>query len=238
MRSKAALPIYKQMINDLRKLIDEGKYQNGDLLPSENDLCRSYNTTRPTVRQALAELKRLGYIHIHHGKGSVVLEPKKGLGILSIIGVTTGVGNKNLKTELLQEPVKTTWPSPFFYTLGNAELEAGCIFFTRLRYINDVPVLFEETFITDIHLPRFTTRNLANRSLFKLLNEHYEVEVKGGEQNIWAIAADKNMGKILKVGSGSPVLHMKRKLQTNIKDLHIYSWLYCNTDEYYLQDYF
>lgn len=238
MHSKAALPIYKQLINDLRKQIDEGKYKSGDLLPSENDLCRSYNTTRPTVRQALAELKRLGYIQSHHGKGSVVTEPKKGLGILSIIGVTTGVGNKNLKTELLQEPVKTDWPPSFFYPLSDEEQEAGCIFFTRVRYINDAPVLFEETFITDIALPRFTSRNLANRSLFKLLNDQYGVEVKEGEQNIWAIAADKNMSRILSMPAGSPVLHMKRKLQTNIPHLHIYSWLYCNTAEYHLQDYF
>lgn len=98
--------------------------------------------------------------------------------------------------------------------------------------------MFEETYITDIDLPRFTARSLENRSLFKTLKEHYGIEIKDGEQSIWAIAADKNISKILQVKTGSPILHIKRKLNTNVADLHIYSWLYCNTADYHLQDYF
>jgi DNA-binding GntR family transcriptional regulator len=237
MRSEGT-PIYQQLLNDLKKSIDEGKYKNGDLLPSENDLCRTYSTTRPTVRQALSALKALGYIHKHHGKGSMVNESKKGLGILSVIGVTAGVGSKDLKTEIIQQPLKADWPADFFYPLSDTATAAGSIFFSRLRRLHDVPTLFEETYITDISLPRFTARRLENRSLFKTLKEHYGVEVKEGEQSIWAVAADKAISKVLQVKTGSPILHIKRKLNTNVSDLHIYSWLYCNTADYHLQDYF
>src|SRR3546814_13066231 len=99
-----ALPI-------LKKQIDDGHYKKGDLLPSENDLCKSYGTTRPTVRQALGELTRMGYIIRQHGKGSIVSEPKSGLGILSLKGSTAGVGQKNLRTEMLVKSKRIAWQS-------------------------------------------------------------------------------------------------------------------------------
>lgn len=231
-------PLYKQLKNDLKKQIDEGEFQKDELLPSENELCRSYNTTRATVRQALSELANMGYINRQHGKGSIVAEPKKGLGILSVRGVTTGVGDQDLKSAILKKPEKCSWPPAFFYHLSEAEFSAGCISFTRLRYLQNSPILYEETYITNLNLPRFTSRSLENRSLFKTLNKYYQVEIIGGEQKIWALDADKTISDLLKIKPGSSLVHMKRKLRTNVKDLHIYSSLYCNTAEYYLQDYF
>ncbi len=238
MRRKDTTPLYKKLIDDLRKAIDDGKYKKGELLPSENDLCKKYHTTRPTVRQALAGLTNLGYIVRQQGKGSIVSESKRGLGILSVSGVTAGVGDQNLRTLILEKPTKQSWPNILLQDLTDDEKQAGCIYFTRVRYINNVPVLYEETFITDIHLPRFTSRNLENRSFLKILNEQYQIEVVGGEQKIWAITAGKKISKLLKLRMDSPIVHMKRKLKTNRKDLNIYSWLFCNTENHFLHDFF
>lgn len=231
-------PIYKRLFEDLKKLIDDGKYNEGELLPSENVLCKTYNTTRSTVRLALIDLMSMGYITRQQGKGSIVSEPRRGLGILSVSGVTAGVGDMDLSTVILQKPIRSSWPNSLIQELTNEEKSAGCIFFARLRYIKKIPVLFEETFLSDIKLPRFISKNLENRSFLKLLQQDYQVEVTGGAQKIWAIAADKEKSKLLKIPLGSPIVHMKRKLKTNMKDLNIYSWIYGNTENYYLDDYF
>ncbi|GGH03755.1 GntR family transcriptional regulator [Parapedobacter pyrenivorans] len=238
MVKEANTPIYKTLISDLKKQIDDGHYKKGDLLPSENELCKTYNTTRPTVRQALSELIRLGYIVRHHGKGSIVSEPKSGLGILSIKGSTAGVGKKNLRTQILAKTQKTTWPADFPYELSAIQSEAGCLYLARLRHVNGLPTLYEETYITDIDLPRFTMHNLEKHSLFETLNKYHKVEIKEGEQKIWAVSADKNLAELLAVKTGKPILHMKRSMQTNRPHLTIYSFLYCNTEEYFIQDYF
>ncbi|GGC15179.1 GntR family transcriptional regulator [Parapedobacter defluvii] len=231
-------PIYKILISDLKKQIDDGHYKKGDLLPSENELCKSYRTTRPTVRQALGELMRMGYIVRHHGKGSIVSEPKNGLGILSIKGSTAGVGKKNLRTQILVKTHKTTWPDDFPYELSAVQREAGCLYLSRLRHVNGLPTLYEETYITDIDLPRFTMHNLEKNSLFETLNKYHKVEIKEGEQKIWAVAADKTLSDLLSVKQSKPILHMKRSMHTNRPNLIIYSFLYCNTEEYFIQDYF
>lgn len=235
---KETTPLYKKIIADLKALIDKGEYKKGNLLPSENDLSKTYSTTRVTIRQALSGLINMGYITRRHGKGSIVCELRAGLGILSLSGVTAGVGDQNLTTTILQKAIKKEWPEDFFYDLDEDELSRGCIFFTRLRHINNVPVLYEETYITNLGLPRFTSRNLENKSLFKIMKEHYQIEVKEGEQKIWAIQGDKNISNLLEVPKTHPIVHMKRRLQTNIKGLKVYSSLYCNTEKYFLQDYF
>lgn len=238
MNRKETTPLYQKIIDDLKLSIEKGQYKKGDLLPSENDLCKTYTTTRVTIRQALSALMVSGHITRRHGKGSIVAEPKKGLGILSLRGVTAGIGDKLLTTSILQKPVKQDWPADFFYDLDEEELAAGCICFTRLRYLDEKPLLYEETLITNTNLNRFTARNLENKSLFKLLEEHYQIKVVQGEQKIWAINGDKEISRLLNVKTSDPLVHMKRRLKTNIKNLNIYSSLYCNTAEYFLQDYF
>lgn len=238
MNKKETSPLYKKVIDDLKTLIDKGAYKKGELLPSENDLCKTYSTTRVTVRQALTGLTNMGYITRRHGKGSIVSEPRQGLGILSLSGVTAGVGDQVLTTAILRKQTKQNWPADFFYELNPEEQSRGCIFFTRLRHIDGMPVLYEETYITNISLARFSSRNLENCSLFKVLKEHYKIEVNEGEQKIWAIHADKKISKLLDIKTSHPVVHMKRRLQTNVKNLSIYSSVYCNTAAYFLHDYF
>lgn len=235
---RASLPLYERVAADLKEEIDSGGYKVGDLLPSENDLCSAYHTTRPTVRQALSRLTQLGYITRYKGKGSIVTEPKKALGILSISGVTAGVGSKALKTKILQKPVERPWPIDLSDEMNDEERKAGCVYFTRIRFIHGEPVLFEETFISNLKLKNFTKCNLEDRSLFKTLNERYNVEIKGGMQRIWAKRAEKKISDLLKVKPNNPIVYVKRKLNTNVRNLNIYSWLTCNTQEYYLEDYF
>lgn len=238
MMSQQNTPIYKVLFQNLKNQIDDGHYKKGDLLPSENDLCKSYGTTRPTVRQALGELTRMGYIIRQHGKGSIVSEPKSGLGILSLKGSTAGVGKKNLRTEMLVKSKRMAWPVDFPYDLTDEQQAAGCIYLSRLRYVNGLPTLYEETYITDIDLPRFTMHNVAKNSLFETLKKYHHVEIKEGEQKIWAVSASKNLSELFDVKSGKPLIHMKRSMQTNRPNLVIYSFLYCNTEEYFIQDYF
>jgi DNA-binding GntR family transcriptional regulator len=216
----------------LRRHIHDGVYNEGDLLPSENDLCSVYHLTRPTVRQALASLVQDGYIDKQQGKGSIVRKMPQGIGILSVSGTTTALKNKNLKTEIIDRPKIISWPEKFFFGLSELEIESGCIFMTRLRLLDDNPIFYDISYIPAINLPRFTSRNFTNRSLFDILRESYQVEIKGGEQRIKAIEADIQTGDFLKIKSGHPILHMERKMTTNRPELNIYSSIYCNTTEY------
>ncbi len=226
------LPRYKELYRIIRKHITEGIYKEGDLLPSENELCSIYGMTRPTVRQALAALATDGLIRKHQGKGSIVHRLSREIGILSVSGTTSAVGSRGLQTDIIVKPRIIPWPENFMFPLSETEKESGCIYMERLRLLEGTPVFYDINYIANINLPRFTSRQFKNKSLFKILRESYNIEIKRGEQRIRAIPAVEKISRFLKIREGSPVLHLERKMETNVPGLYVYSSIYCNTEKY------
>jgi len=226
------IPQYRRLYEILRKHILDAVYREGDLLPSENELCQLYGMTRPTVRQALATLANDGYIRKHQGKGSIVHHLPKEIGILSVSGTTSALGDRNLKTEIIVRPVLTQWPDDFMFPLTGLEKESGCIYMERLRLLDDSPIFYDISYIANINLPRITSRKFENRSLFQILRDYYSVEIKGGDQRIKAIAASQKICRFLCLKRDQPVLHLERKMETNKPGLFLYSSIFCNTGKY------
>lgn len=228
--SAQSIPHYRKLYELLRKQINDGVYTEGDILPSENELCVIHKLTRPTVRHALDSLVNEGFIRKHQGKGSIVHKLPKGIGILSIAGTTSALGEKNQRSEILIKPFVKSWEENFMFKLSQTEIDSGCIYMERLRFFNEEPIFYDINYIPNINLPRFTSRSFENRSLFDILRKNYSLEIKGGEQKIRAIKADSNIACHLTVKEGHPVLHLERKFDTNRPGFYIYSSIYCNTE--------
>jgi GntR family transcriptional regulator/GntR family frlABCD operon transcriptional regulator len=227
-----SIPQHRKLYEILRKHITDGVYGEGDLLPSENELCQLYGMTRPTVRQSLSTLANDGYISRHQGKGSIVHHLPREIGILSVSGTTSAVGDRNLKTRIVVKPVIVPWKDDFMFPLSQLEKESGCIYMERLRLLDDVPIFYDISYIANINLPRMTSRQFENRSLFRILREHYHIEIRGGEQRIKAIPASLKISRFLHLKKGQPVLHLERKMETNNPGLFLYSSIFCNTEKY------
>lgn len=232
MPEESKIPQYKKLYETLRRHILSGIYEEGSLLPSENELCAVHSMTRPTVRHALEALVQDGFIQKKQGKGSIVQKPPQDIGILSISGTSSAIGKQYLQTQILQKPTIKAWPHPFNFDLTEAEKDFGCIYMERLRFVNDIPVFYDLNHIPNINLPRFTSRTFENKSLFDVLRTNYQIEIKGGEQKLKAVKADEKIGSLLKVKKGEPVLYMERKLITNREGFHIYSTIYFNSEKH------
>jgi len=226
------IPQYRKLYEVLRKHILDGVYREGDLLPSENELCQLYGMTRPTVRQSLSTLANDGYIRKHQGKGSIVHNLPKEIGILSVSGTTSAAGNRDLKTKIIVKPVLISWPDEFMFPLSDLEKESGCIYMERVRLLEDSPIFYDISYIANINLPRITARQFENRSLFQILRDHYRVEIKAGDQRIKAIPADTKISRFLRIKKNQPVLHLERRMETNNPGLFLYSSIFCNTEKY------
>jgi len=229
MTEENKVPQHKKIYEILRKHILTGVYEEGSLLPSENELCAVHNITRPTVRQALETLVQEGFILKKQGKGSIVRKPPQEIGILSISGTASAIGNQYLQTQILQKPQIKPWPENFTFELSEIEKESGCIYMERLRLVDGQPVFYDINHIPNINLPRLSSRSFENKSLFETLRTQYQIEVKGGEQKLKAIKADQSIGQLLNLPIGEPVLYMERKLNTNREGFHIYSTIWFNS---------
>lgn len=227
-------PQYRKLYEKLRKLIEDGSYVRGDLLPSENELCAAHHLTRPTVRNALEMLVNEGFIIRHQGKGSIVQGKPKGIGILSLSGTTSAIGQEFLTTRIIVKPNIRSWEQAFGYEISEKDKSLGCIYMERLRLINGAPVFYDITMIPNLNLPRFTSRTFENKSLFEILRKHYQIQVKGGEQKILALHADKRIQEHFGVSKNHPILRLDRKMETNRAGFSFFSQIYCNTRDYSL----
>jgi DNA-binding GntR family transcriptional regulator len=70
----SSTPLYYQLKEELIKGMKNGKYAPGDAIPSENELAEQYSLSRPTVRQAIGELAKIGYLFKIKGKGTFVAD--------------------------------------------------------------------------------------------------------------------------------------------------------------------
>jgi GntR family transcriptional regulator, arabinose operon transcriptional repressor len=65
-------PLYIQIQNHYRGLIQSGKLQGGDKIPTEKEIAEQFDVSRITVANAINELAREGWIYRIPGRGSYV----------------------------------------------------------------------------------------------------------------------------------------------------------------------
>ena len=222
---------YRQIYNILKSGIQQGNFAVGGFLPSENELCKTYSITRTTARKALDELLREGFIEKQHGKGSRVKERRKSLGLLTVKGFSEAVG-ENVKTTYLQRPTKISWPEDLPFPASTGELQHDCLYFERVRGVDDVPVMLESDWFSAKALPGFESCDFVEGSFFKTLSQKYLIEITSSEQELRALFADDKRAELLQIETGAPILRISIKFSTSNPDLNLYSYLFCNTEKY------
>jgi DNA-binding GntR family transcriptional regulator len=69
-------PIVEQVVTILNSRIRSGQYAAGCKLPSEHELAKEFQVSRPSIREALSELEAKGLLWRRQGAGTFVVEGK------------------------------------------------------------------------------------------------------------------------------------------------------------------
>ena len=69
------IPVIEQVEGQIRDLVESGRFQPGEKLPTEKELCQRLNVGRGTVREAFRLLQARGYVELRPGRGAFVAEP-------------------------------------------------------------------------------------------------------------------------------------------------------------------
>lgn len=202
-------PLYAQLSEKLiRKINDE--LSVGDMLPSERKLTELYDVSRTTVRLALNDLEKKGYISIQHGKGSFVVDHHKRLVNLSDMYSFTeqmkSIGKKPDTTLLDYSIVEDSEHLEEIFEHRVTKF----IKLVRLRSADKMPMLYEETFIPYDKFSDITAEELDYRSLYDIFKEDYHQIVKLAHEEFSAGIASDTEAKNLQVDKASPVLEIYR----------------------------
>lgn len=69
-----SIPIYLQLLNQLKLKIVRGDYPPGETIPSVRELAAQAQVNPNTMQRALMELEREGFVVTHRGKGRMVTD--------------------------------------------------------------------------------------------------------------------------------------------------------------------
>ena len=152
-------------------------------MPSENEICSRFKTTRTTVRRALDELLKEGFIEKEHGKGSKVVERGKSLGLLTVKGFS-GAIDFEVKTVVTQPSKITDWNPVIVFDLTEEEEKSKCVYFQRVRHINNQPVVLENNWYSLNSLEKINPSDFVDGSFFKTLSQKFLIEIMGGGTRI------------------------------------------------------
>jgi DNA-binding FadR family transcriptional regulator len=72
LRAVESRRLYRQIADQIARLIERGEYAAGARLPPERDLAKQLGVSRPSVREALIALEVEGYVEVRVGSGVYV----------------------------------------------------------------------------------------------------------------------------------------------------------------------
>ena len=76
-KRQSGIPLYRQLREILKDKIEKGEFSEGDLIPSEREICETYGVSRITARQAILDLVNDGLLYREGGRGTFVASKSK-----------------------------------------------------------------------------------------------------------------------------------------------------------------
>lgn len=210
--TSSLMPLYLQVVGNIKYAIDSGKYKVGDKIPSEAELGEQFGVSRITVRRAVNELVEAGYLVKQQGRGTFVksarelmlVQHRTDLEVQSFSDACrrSGYTPGSVETEHL---VRAAKPAERVF-LGLAE-DDEVISFSRVCLADEIPVMIETNVFPREGFDFLADANLGGVSLYSLLAEKAgKTPHMVGECRIGSARADAALAGALDVSAGEPLL--------------------------------
>lgn len=204
------LPLYFQLQNKLLEKIKDGTYPQNKALPTEHELIQSYGVSRTTVRQAIDNLVKEGYIEKRRGVGTFVAEREKlnswDLGSLKSFEEAFKESNHKIRTEALSiKAIKLD--SKLQQIFGDKEKEVYEL--ERVRFIDERPAMSIITFVPASIFSNMDRYDFSSVSLYKTMSEEYNINICYAEKEFRVVATGREDAQKLKLKVGSPLQEVR-----------------------------
>jgi GntR family transcriptional regulator len=181
----------------------------GQAIPSERQLSAELGVSRLTLRAALDELAREGYVIRRRGSGTFVSEPK----IAQELTMTS-----------FTEDMRRRGMDPGSRTLGLEVVPAGArlgrflhvspsepiVVAKRLRLADRETMAIETLHVREALVPGLTQRDLDGQSFYEILRDRFGIVIAGGAQTIEPTVTNEEESEALGVPLHSPAFLFER----------------------------
>lgn len=195
---------YITIHDKIKEEIDDQIWKIGERLPSERDLAERFNVSRMTLRQAITMLVEEGVLERKVGSGTYVASTRvqeKMRGTTSFTEIVHSQG-KSPSTKLISYQKKLASKTE------RQRLQLGAndlvIRMERIRYADNVPLVFEVASIPEKLIRNFNKTDITNHFFKTLAVNGYEIGKS--QQTIYAKTASDRVAEYLEVAKGHAIL--------------------------------
>jgi GntR family transcriptional regulator len=181
----------------------------GEAIPSERQLSGDLGVSRLTVRAALDDLVREGFLERRHGAGTFVSEPKIAQE-LTMTSFTEDMRRRGMVPSSKTMELKTVAAGARLGRLLHVSPSERIVVVTRLRYADRETMAIETLHVSEALVPGLTAKDLEQHSFYELLEERFGVVVVGGNQAIEPTVTNEEESAALGVPLHSPAFQFER----------------------------
>ncbi len=202
--------LYVQMFSIIKEKIEKREWPVGSQIPTEDDLCRTYDVSKATIRMAIADLVRSGYLKKLQGKGTFVMHSLPDLGITMKTQLTEDMFGEgvSVRKELLVKGIK----APPDEVKAYLKTEGDIYYILCKRVVNNEPAYLEESFIPLESVPDIAEFEVCQTPFYEMVQLKSTKKIFKVIQMIEITEMTDDAASILKTGVGTPVLLLHRLL--------------------------
>ncbi len=208
---KLPTTLYFQLKELLMSRITMKEWNPGDKIPNELSLCHEYGVSRITVRQALTELEREGYIIRKQGKGTFVSFPRIEQNLTSFYSFSDEFKKRGFKPSNKILEFHLVIPvSEIAARLGIENTGKQVYYIKRLRYADETLVAIESTYLPADLFNDLNLEELESKSLYEIMRQKYDVNPNSAEESIGATSIGDREAIFFGAKKGTAALDIER----------------------------
>ena len=185
----------------------------GEAIPSERQLSSDLGVSRLTLRAALDDLAREGYLVRRRGAGTFVSEPKIAQE-LTMTSFTDDMRRRGMQPSSRTLELRVSPAGARLGRLLHVSPSEPVVVATRLRLADGESMAIETIHVRERHVPGLTARDLEELSFYEVLRDRYGIVIVGGTQTIEPTVTDEEESEALGVPLHSPAFRFERITQS------------------------
>ena len=204
---KLHIPLYIQLKDQILMTIKSDDHAIGDMIQSEQELMKDYQVGRATVREAINELVKEGFLEKQQGRGTFIKRKETSLGFEPLLSLSYSLKMRGWEH---QNQVLTKSQIDNIFS-ENLIVSPKLFYFERNRTIDGHPLGLEKFYFRPEFEALIADYNLEH-SIGKLILEILKLPIEKLTQEVTILKATQEEAQMLKLNTGDDLMYMRRWL--------------------------
>lgn len=204
-------PLYQQIKALITQSLQSGEWKPGELIPSEVELASRFKVSQGTVRKAIDELSAENLVVRRQGKGTFVAthhEERAHYRFLRLMpdeGETKQAENRVVEVKRMRAPAEVA-------RLLDMKSGDSVIFIRRVQSFDGIPTILDELWLPGTLFRGLTVERLVEYKgpMYGLFETEFGTRMIRATERVRAVLADTQVGELLDVQAGTPLLSVER----------------------------